>query len=219
MQPNTDDIRKGQQIYNPLVLGLYNVFVLGFSCRFVWRCPTNHTVEFYSKHITDKHLDVGVGTGYLLDHCQFPSKKPQLGLLDMNENCLQHTARLLQRYQPVVYQADIYQPLDLVQQKYDSIGLNYVLHCLPGTFAEKSAVIKNLKACLSENGKLFGSTILAKDQEHNWLAKRLLTLYNKKGVFGNWHDDESGLIAMLKQHFANVDVRVKGTVAFFTASD
>lgn len=215
--PSSEEIHKGQAIYTPLSLKIYNLFVLGFSNRFVWRCDTNQILEFYNQHITSSHLDVGVGTGYLLDHCKFPDATPNLGLLDLNEACLRHTAKLLSRYHPKTYHADIYHPLKMINQKFDSIGLNYVLHCLPGDFTQKTVVIKNLKECLNPGGVLFGSTILAKNQEHNFLGKKLLTIYNNKGIFGNWQDDKAGLENMLKEHFNHVDIQVVGAVALFAA--
>jgi len=47
----------------PLLSG-YDLWVLGFSNTFVWRCPTRLLLEFYNEHISGNHLDVGVGTGY-----------------------------------------------------------------------------------------------------------------------------------------------------------
>jgi len=214
--PTNQQITKGSQIYTPLSLKIYNAFVLGFSNRFVWRCSTNILLKFYNQQITDNHLDVGIGTGYLLDHCKFPSKTPKLALLDLNEYCLKHTARLLKRYQPKTYQGNIYQPLNMIPDKYESIGLNYVLHCLPGDFQQKSAAIQHLKECLNEDGVLFGSTILA-DQPHNRLGKKLMNIYNKKGIFGNTQDDLAGLKSMLEEHFADVDINIKGVVALFSA--
>jgi hypothetical protein len=35
---------------------------------------------------------------------------------------------------------------------FDSIGLNYVLHCLPGTIRTKSMVFENLEALLNPGG-------------------------------------------------------------------
>ena len=214
----TDKINNAQKIYTPLALKFYNLYVLRFSNRFIWHCKSKCILEFYNKNITANHLDVGVGTGYFLDHAQFPSSKPSVALLDLNNHCLQCTSKLLSRYQPKIYHANIFQPLTMIDQKFDSIGLNYVLHCLPGSFTQKSNVISNLKSLLTKNGILFGSTILAKDQTHNWLGSKLLTIYNKKGIFDNWKDDRFGLEEMLNQHFFNVEIKVMGTVAFFTVS-
>lgn len=78
-----------------------------------------------------------MGTGYFLDHCQFPSAQPRLGLLDLNAHCLAHARQRIARYQPETYQASVLEPLNLNTQPFDSISLNYVLHCLPGSFPGK----------------------------------------------------------------------------------
>ncbi len=61
------DARKGAAVYTPLSLALYDLVVLGFSNFFVWRCSSRLILDFYNQHISDKHLDIGVGTGYFLD--------------------------------------------------------------------------------------------------------------------------------------------------------
>nr|WP_139347998.1 hypothetical protein [Nocardia donostiensis] len=43
---------------------------------------------------------------------------------------------------------------------FNSIGLNLVMHCVPGTFAEKGVAFEHLARVLSDDGVLFGSTIL-----------------------------------------------------------
>jgi hypothetical protein len=64
---------------------------------------------------------------------------------------------------------------------------------------------------------LYGATILGDSAGHNWLGKRLMALYNRKGIFGNKADSMEALEAMLKRHFTNVNVRRQGKVALFTA--
>ena len=68
---NPEAGRAGQAIYNPATLALYDIVVLGISNRLIWRCPTRHILQLYNQHATDNHLDVGVGTGWYLDHCRF----------------------------------------------------------------------------------------------------------------------------------------------------
>jgi hypothetical protein len=51
-----------------LLLNAYDSLVLGPIARFVWRAPTTQLVERYRGHIRDRHLDVGPGTGYFLEH-------------------------------------------------------------------------------------------------------------------------------------------------------
>jgi hypothetical protein len=39
------DVEAGQRIYTPLVLHVYDLFVLGCSNRFAWRCPSVTMLE------------------------------------------------------------------------------------------------------------------------------------------------------------------------------
>lgn len=56
------DVERGQRIYTPLVLREYDLFVLEFSNRFAWQCPSVTMLERYKRHIGRRHLDLGVGT-------------------------------------------------------------------------------------------------------------------------------------------------------------
>lgn len=55
------------------LLNLYDPFVLGPVARFVWRCPTPRLIEGYRRHVRDRHLDVGPGTGFFLDRSGLPA--------------------------------------------------------------------------------------------------------------------------------------------------
>jgi len=205
----------GAAIYNKLVLSIYDFYVLAFSNQFAWRCSSKDILDVYNQHITNNHLDVGVGTGYFLDHCRFPSDSPKLALLDLNPNSLKVTAACLQRYKPDVYQADVLSPLPPEIKNFGSIGLNYVLHCLPGTMASKGIAFEHLKPCLSSDGVLFGHTILGKGVEHNGLGRRLMNTYNKQGIFSNDQDSLEDLEDQLEKHFHKHTVQMKGCVASF----
>jgi hypothetical protein len=68
------DACKGAAVYTPLALALYDLAVLGLSKSFVWQCASHVLLDFYNEHISDKHLDIGVGTGYFLDGCRLPPR-------------------------------------------------------------------------------------------------------------------------------------------------
>jgi len=186
----------GAAVYNKMVLGIYDLYVLGFSNRFVWRCPSARILDFYNEHVAACHLDVGVGTGYFLDKCRFPVPDPAITLVDLNPNSLQATARRIRRYSPQVHVANALEPLPLQPAAFDSIALNHLLHCLPGD-------------------TLFGTTILGRGAPQNVLARRLMSVYNAKGIFGNTNDTAAELERVLGHHFDRVSVRVTGCVAFF----
>ncbi len=138
------------RIYIRPVLSLYDVFVHGFSNPLVWRCPTHLMIEMYNKLVSAKHLDVGVGTGYFLDKCTFPSEMPAVSLLDFSSNTLAKTSKRIARYRPDTYLANVYEPLPIADRSFDSIGMNYVLHCLPGSMLDKGLVLQHLKPLLNQ---------------------------------------------------------------------
>lgn len=54
----------GHEIYTRRFLAIYDVLILGFYLRHVWRCPREVLAERYRTHIGASYLDVGPGTGY-----------------------------------------------------------------------------------------------------------------------------------------------------------
>jgi Methyltransferase domain len=215
-QRNSSDVEAGQRVYTPLVLWGYDLFVLGFSNRFVWRCRSSRMLERYNRYVGARHLDVGVGTGWFLDRCEWPVETPQITLLDLNENSLSVASKRIRRYAPSAIRANVLDPVDLGDERFDSIGANYLLHCLPGELESKAAaVVSSLCPYLGPDGVLFGSTILGRGVRHNLLGRRLMRLYNRKGIFSNLEDDQRGLEQGLKTHLTDVQVEVVGAVALF----
>ena len=206
----------GQAVYTKSILSIYDILVLGLSNSFVWCCPTKKLRRVFSENASLNHLDVGVGTGYYPDKC-FINTKRRLAFFDMNENSLAESAERNQRFHPEVYQGNVFEALNLDCDKFDSISMNYLLHCLPGDMSSKSIVFKNLSEWLNDDGVLFGSTILGKGYEKGFSAKKLMEFYNSKGVFDNLNDDAEGLKQALESYFFDVSIEVKNCVAIFIA--
>jgi SAM-dependent methyltransferase len=204
-------------VYTPARLALYDAAILGLSCRFVWRCPSRRFLDLYNRHVGARHLDVGVGTGYFLDRCRFPVERPAITLLDLSEACLAKAARRIARYSPEVRRANVLEPLDLGEARFDSVGLNGVLHCLPATMDEKAGVFRSLRPLLDEGGVLFGSTILGRGVAHRRVARKVIGIYNREGIFTNLADDLEGLERALTSAFPRVDVETQGSFALFAA--
>lgn len=167
--PTDDEAFKGSAVYTPRTLAFYDLVVLGVSNSVIWKCPSRSILNLYNEHVSDRHLDVGVGTGYFLDRCRFPSSSPTIALFDLNRNSLATTARRLRRYAPSGYRGSVLQPIDIGMSGFGSIGLNYLL--------------THLKPLLKDDGVLFGSTILGKGVPHSVLARKLMKAYNGKGIF------------------------------------
>jgi 2-polyprenyl-3-methyl-5-hydroxy-6-metoxy-1,4-benzoquinol methylase len=211
-----DSVKAGQAIYTQKTLRLYDLVVLGISNQFIWQCPTQRLVDHYNRNVTANHLDVGVGTGYFLDQCQFSSSTPRIGLMDLNTNALEFAAQRLVRYQPERYCRNVLEPITLEAKKFDSVGINYLLHCLPGSIASKAIAFDHLRSMMHPNAIIFGSTLLQGSIPRNWFAKRLMAVYNSKGIFSNQDDDLEGLERSLNQRFRDVSIQVIGCAALFS---
>ncbi len=210
------EVQEGQQAYTRWGLTYYRFFVLGFSNRLAWRCSTSRLLKMYDAYVSENHLDVGVGTGYYVANCRFPTGSPRLGLMDVNRNSLDYAAGAARRYEPEIHHCNVLETLPDGVQEFDSISMNYLLHCLPGSLGEKSVVFDNLAPLLTRDGVLFGSTVV-QDSRHNAIAKWLLKAYNERGHFHNSADTASGLERALRDRFDDVDVRRVGSVALFCA--
>jgi hypothetical protein len=207
----------GQAVYTRSTLRLYDLVVLGISNHWVWRCPSARLLAHYNRHVRPNHLDVGVGTGYFLDRCRFPSLKPRIALMDANPHALDYTARRIARYCPDRLQQDVLASGFSVSPGFDSVGINYLLHCLPGTMASKGVALDNLRPLMNPGAVIFGSTLLQGGVRRSRAARHLMDFYNRRGVFSNEGDDVEGLARELGRRFRNVTLDIVGCVALFSA--
>ena len=217
-KPNsTPDPTAGASVYSiPLLRYLYDFFVTYISSTYIWRCPTISTqLPFFQSHVSANHLDIGVGSGYYLAKAQLP-KDSTITLCDLNSNSLATARKRIPRVKTVCMQHDVFGPLP-TREKFGSISLMYLIHCLPGPPERKAAIFGHLKGNLREDGVLFGTTVLGKGVEHNWAGRTLLGLYNRRGIFGNMDDSADVFLRELKIHFEDVDARVEGRVLLFEA--
>jgi len=210
------EVEAGQAVYTPLTLTAYDWFVLGFSNRLLWRCPTHHLRELYARNAGASHLDIGVGTGYFLDKTLWPVPDPKITLVDLNRHSLDAAARRIARHGPETVTANCLEPLPL-EGGFESIALCYLLHCLPGSIAEKSVVFDHALPLLADDGVIFGATILQGDAPRSTPARALMKFYNGKGVFSNAEDTFQALSQALEARFADVALRRVGAVALFEA--
>ena len=217
MQATQEQVDAGQAVYTRRTLALYDLVVLGVSNRFIWKCPTPRLVAHYNRHLGASHLDVGVGTGYFLDRCRFPVAAPRVALMDLNAASLDCAARRIARYRPERYRRNVLEPIACDAAPFDSIGINYLLHCLPGDIAAKAVVFDHLEPLLKPGATLFGATLLHGGVPHSGPAQRLMALYNRKGIFANREDDLDGLHRELGRRFATVEIEVVGCAALFSA--
>ncbi len=215
MKAGRSDVRRAQAIYTKANLGFYDWWVLGISNDRIWDCPTPKLLEFYRSHVSANHLEVGAGTGYF-PAMALPPEKVRLVLLDINRNCLERAAKRLAAHRPEQCEENVLEPFQLAPPRFESIALNYVLHCLPGRMEEKAAaVFDHLTAHLQDDGVLFGATLLGKDIHRPRLARGLMAIYNRLGIFNNAEDSLGGLMEALSQRFRTFNVEVCGCVVLF----
>jgi SAM-dependent methyltransferase len=209
---------RGQDIYTPFFLRhVYDPLVIRFANRFTWRCPSRLILDLYDKHASDRHLDVGPGTGWYLDRCRFPVPRPRVVLLDINSDVLDVTARRIARYHPTCVRADLFEPMELEPHQFGSVGLTHVLHCLPGHISDKAKIFDHLREMLRPGGTLFGSTILAEGVPQTRLARSQLRSMNRSGVFDNAGDSLDDLRKALGERFSTYVLETRGSIALFSA--
>ncbi len=218
MKVNTkEQVEAGAALYSKPFLYIYDLMALGLFSSLIWRCPSRYLLKHYNENVTANHLDIGVGTGYFLDNCRFPSSEPRLVLMDLNRNSLEVAGRRLARYNPEVYRRNALEPFDIGGPGFDSISLMNLLHCLPGDMGEKEAVFQQAGAVLNRGGVLFGSTILGRGDQLGGLANLILRITNRAGFMTNLEDDIGALKEGLSRHFGESSVRVTGCQALFRA--
>ncbi len=213
---STMDATAGAAYYNRASLLAYDLWVLGLSNRYAWHCPTEVLLRHFHQHVGARHLDIGVGTGYLLDHCHFPVPNPRIVLADLNPASLAAASHRIRHLHPVAHQLNVLEPFALPEAPFDSVSMNYLLHCLPGSFADKSVAIAHARAQLRRGGVLFGATILGEGVTHNALGGLLMRVYNRQGIFSNRQDSVQDLQQMLEKHLKDVQLQMVGRVALFS---
>ena len=212
----SDPSYKGQSGYNAAMLAIYDVWVLKFMTKAVWKVPVAQGVDRYRQHMGHRHLDVGPGTGYFIEKAD-PPRDTEITLLDPNQTVLRHVAKRLEERHPITVEADVMKPLP-VDGPFDSAALSFVLHCLRGPEGNKAVAVRNIADVLSPEGVLFGGTVLGLQGNHTKPALAFLRAANKQGDFDNVDDTAEGLRRILEMSFSAVDVDVVGSAALFAAA-
>ena len=173
-------------------------------------------MDLYRTRIPDRHLDVGPGTGYLIDHSGIPDGS-HITIVDPNPNVLRHATRRLRRLDITAVEADVLKPLP-VEGPFDSAALCLVIHCLPGPLTRKAAAVANIAAVLAPDGVFFGASVLGRSGQHTWLGRRVLAAFNRRGAFDNLDDSVDGLREILAASFETVELETFRSVVLFSAS-
>ena len=137
--------------------------------------------------------------------------------MDLNAEALAYAGRRIARYRPETHLGNVLQPIAWEGERFDSVGINYLLHCLPGSMSTKANAFEHLAALMNPGAVLFGSTLLGQGVPRNWMARRLMDFYNRKGIFSNQADDLPSLRRALEERFTNATVKIVGCAALFAA--
>ncbi|MBB5938756.1 class I SAM-dependent methyltransferase [Streptomyces zagrosensis] len=205
----------GQAAYHPRALAFYDLMVFRGSAPLFWRCSPRNFQQMYDTSIGAKHLEIGVGTGYLLAHTRFPVSNPKITLADLNPSTLEFTARRLALYETTQVVANALEPIPVPAESHDSAALSFLLHCVPGSLREKGVAIRHAAAAVKPGGTVFGSTILYLGVPVTRSGRWLMDNLNGKGVFHNNEDHLEDLRDQLKQNFDDFDLVVRGSVGLF----
>jgi SAM-dependent methyltransferase len=236
--PDTAD---GAAVYGPIfVRFFYDIFVIAFSLTYVWRCPAKKLTAFFARNIGSvatepgtertepfRLMDIGVGTGYQLQHAPIP-KSADAVLVDLRDISLEAASKRLQKAHPTVsvrttigdfleFDNDSFKAIvpERFPTQFDAISCMLLLHCVPGPPSRKAEGLRRLAPLLSQDGVLFGATILGKGVKHNWIARAFLSFYNRRGDFSNAEDDVEGLLRPLRKTFRDVRAEIVGDVLLF----
>jgi len=207
----------GARLYSRPLLAVYDLIVYRFNLPLLWRCPVGRVRDLYDTHVTDNHLDIGVGTGYFLDRCRFPGPRPRIALLDLNPNSLRHTAHRIERHRPEQHLQDVLEPFCHSLAPVDSVGLSLTLHCLPGTMAEKAVAFDHIRAVMRPGAVFFGVAVLGDGVTAHGVARMAMWRMNAWGFFSNEEDSPSSLERELRARFVDVEVEIVGCAALFSA--
>lgn len=209
----------GASSYTRGLLRFYDIWVLGFNNRFVWRCPTANLTAMYADNASRYHLDVGPGTGYHLAHAPFPAAA-EVTLVDLNPAPLEMASTRLRArgIDPVTHRGSVLSPLSLERRQFSSISACLLMHCVPGTWnGSKGKAFQYLAELLASDGVFFGATVLGEVPDPTVLGRAVSAWFNRAGVFDNATDDLAGLQRALDDAFEDVDLRMIGSVALWTA--
>ncbi|MFF8596798.1 class I SAM-dependent methyltransferase [Streptomyces sp. NPDC015220] len=207
----------GQAPYHRRALTFYDLVVFRGSAPLFWRCSPRDFEKMYNTSIGAKHLEIGVGTGYLLARTRFPVSNPKITLADLNPATLDFTAERLRFFETTKVVANALEPLPVPDGSHDSAALSFLLHCIPGSLRDKGVAIKHAAAAVRPGGTVFGSTVLSSGVPVTRAGRWLMDDLNAKGVFHNDQDTLADLRAQLEQNFDDFDLVTRGSVALFRA--
>ena len=205
---------------------LYDFVTYEINGRFGWGITKSQIQTLYNRFAgTEAHCEVGLATPSLVAGA-VPQSAAVL-IVDVDSDFLTKAEKTLKELgygsiKKVTH--DITTPFEgRMDAKYEAIGLNFVLHCVPGTLSpsSKGVCFQHLKAVLAPGGVLFGSTVLGYSAGHNMFGSFIMKKYNDPsiGIFRNGDDDLRDIRAALARAFKRFEVKMYGRVVVYAATD
>jgi SAM-dependent methyltransferase len=194
--------------------------VLGLVNTYAWKCDTaKHLLPLFRDSLGAKHLDIGVGTGYYLQHAGIPAGT-HVALCDLSPTALEAARARIPPGVDVgaVIEADVLQPLPTAD-RYDSASMFFLVHCLPGPVRRKAIVFDHIRRNLTADGVLAGATVLGprKGWVDGWFGAMIRWFVVRDGIMDNEGDDAETLVAALHANFKIVKTEVVGAVLLWKA--
>jgi len=216
---------RGQWFFSMMSHNFYDSAVYKLVIPYIWRSSADRVIQSYECNLSDRHLEIGVGTGYALQHGLVTRTKQELNslklnLMDLNANCLHKAAHRLEHYQPCLHEHSVLEPFESTVEPFDSVAMHFVTHCLPGDFIAKGRAFKHIASITKPGGTFFGATVLGSDTrlgEHSGIAKVALWILNAVGIFQNRRDTLTDLRSELEDSFDFVEIEIIGSIAHWRA--
>ena len=224
---NCDIIEKAQRSAwnNQVILKLYD-YLSRYISPIAFNYNLSDNIKLYNLHInksTKYHLEIGVASVHDLEKCtlqQIERENIKITLLDFVENPLKISKQSLIKHGYKTENIDTH-CCDILQlnakklkyQQYNTIAMQGVLHCVPGSINDKlPKIIKNLSVVMDSNTILFGSTSCALPPTNKSFTKYLspISIYKK--------DKFDDLKHVFQQYFEHCDIKLVGHVTEFQVS-
>ncbi|KAJ5220533.1 hypothetical protein N7468_009737 [Penicillium chermesinum] len=211
-------VKPPQAVYTPWRLAVYDIWVLGIVSTWAWGCPiSQYLIPLFRSNVGKNHLDIGAGTGYYLRKAHIPPSA-QLTIVDNEEAALSVAIARSNRPDARGIVTDILQPLPATE-KFDSVSMYYLLHCLPVPVAVKCRVFSHLKKDMTADGVIHGANVLGCGvRKDNWFAAFIRRGCLKHGVFHNREDNAYEFERALRENFHQVETWVVGSIFIFRAA-
>ncbi|GAB7352919.1 hypothetical protein MBLNU459_g3504t1 [Dothideomycetes sp. NU459] len=212
------EVENGEEVlYTPWRLTYYDFWVLGIVTTYAWCCPTTtYLLPLFRANVRKNHLDIGVGSGYYLGPSTVPTTT-NLTLIDSESHALAVAKARTRRMDATAIVANVLKPLPL-SQKYDSVSMYYLLHCIPVSIEEKCRVFSNIKVHMTTDGVLTGANILNKGvKQDNFFGAWIRRGITRHGILHNQSDTAYDFEHALRENFCQVETWVVGSIFIFRA--